>query len=313
MTSSPTSRRQFLSTLAMAGAGLAALPGCATLSGAPKPLFEISLAEWSLHRALRDRGTMNHLDFPVVARQAYGIGAVEFVNQFFMDKAEDMPYLADLKSRCQGEGVRALLIMCDREGRLGDPDEARRQQAVENHHKWARAARFLGCHSIRVNADAGGQGTFEEQQKRAADGLAALSEYAATLKLNVIVENHGGLSSHGAWLAGVMKLVDMPNCGTLPDFGNFGIGEGREYDRYQGVSELMPFAKSVSAKSHDFDESGDETHTDYTKMMRIVLSAGYRGFVGIEYEGNRLGEPDGIRATQALLERVRETLSARFS
>jgi len=303
------SRRHFLSTLAVAGAGLAALPGCATVRREPAPLFDISLAEWSLHRALRNRGTMNNLDFPAVTRQAYHIGAVEFVNQFFKDKADDTAYLTDLKGRCNGEGVRCLLIMCDGEGRLGDPDEALRNKAVENHHQWVRAAKFLGCHSIRVNADSANQGTFEEQQKRAADGLASLSEFAATMRINVIVENHGGLSSHGAWLAGVMKMVNLPNFGTLPDFGNF----PPEINRYDAVEKMMPFAKAVSAKSHEFDAEGNEVHTDYTKMMRIVLSAGYRGFVGIEYEGGTLSEPDGIRATKALLERVREQLSTQFS
>jgi sugar phosphate isomerase/epimerase len=193
--------------------------------------------------------------------------------------------------------------MIDGEGDLGDPDEKARQSAVERHHKWVEAAARLGCHSIRVNARS--TGTYEEQLKLAADGLAQLSEFAAGHKLNVIVENHGGLSSDGGWLAGVMKQVGMNNCGTLPDFGNFG-----SYDRYKGVEELMPYAKAVSAKSHQFDDTGNETKTDYYRMMKIVVDSGYRGFVGIEWEGGKPSEVEGIRLTQKLLERVREKLSA---
>jgi sugar phosphate isomerase/epimerase len=230
------------------------------------------------------------------------------VNQFFKDKARDAAYLKELKSRCDGEGVRSLLIMCDGEGALGDADEQRRAQAVTNHHPWVEAAASLGCHSIRVNAQS--SGTYDEQMQRAADGLRRLTEFGAQHDINVIVENHGGLSSNGAWLAGVMKQVDHPRCGTLPDFGNFGLGDGKEYDRYQGVTEMMPWAKAVSAKSHDFDADGKETHTDYRRMMKIVLDAGYHGYVGVEYEGGGLSEPDGIKATKNLLETVRAEFAA---
>lgn len=302
-----SSRRLFLQQTALTTAAVA-LGGCASPER-KQPLFKISLAEWSLNKALFSK-KLDHLDFPKAAKQDYGIGAIELVNQFFMKKAKDQTYLADFKKRASDEGVKILLIMCDGEGALGDPDDAKRKQAVENHHQWADAAKYFGCHSIRVNADAKGQGSFEEQQKRAADGLRQLSEYCAKLSLNCIVENHGGLSSNGQWLAGVMKLVNLPNCGTLPDFGNFGLGDGKEYDRYLGVTELMPFAKAVSAKSNDFDAQGNCVETDYRRMMKIVLDAGYHGFVGIEYEGNRLSEPEGIRATKVLLERVRDEFSA---
>jgi sugar phosphate isomerase/epimerase len=194
--------------------------------------------------------------------------------------------------------------MCDGEGRLGDPNANRRKKAIENHYRWVDAAKELGCHSIRVNA--GSKGSYDEQLKLAADGLRRLTEFGAQNDMNVIVENHGGLSSNGAWLSAVMREVDHPRCGTLPDFGNFRLGGGKEYNRYKGVRELMPFAKAVSAKSHDFDEKGNETHTDYMRMMRIVLDADYRGFVGVEYEGKKLSERDGIIATKKLLERVRD-------
>ncbi|MBW7905087.1 MAG: sugar phosphate isomerase/epimerase [Phycisphaerae bacterium] len=281
-------------------------PEASPAGAGDEPLFRISLAQWSLHRALRE-GRLAHLDFAATAKRDYGIDAVEYVNSFFKDKARDADYLRDMKQRAADAGVRSLLIMCDGEGNLGDPDDARRRQAVENHHRWIEAAKALGCHSIRVNAAS--SGTFEEQQKLAADGLRRLTEFGARHELNVIVENHGGLSSNGAWLAGVMRMVDHPRCGTLPDFGNFNLGDGKQYDRYQGVRELMPFAKAVSAKSHDFDEAGDEIHTDFRRMMKIVVDAGYRGYVGIEYEGGRLSEPEGIRATKRLLERVRKALA----
>jgi sugar phosphate isomerase/epimerase len=179
---------------------------------------------------------------------------------------------------------------------------------VENHHKWVDAAKFLGCHSIRVNAASAG--SYEEQIKLAADGLAKLTEYGAANGLNVIVENHGGLSSNGAWLTAVIRAVNHPRCGTLPDFGNFQVRPGEWYDRYQGVAEMMPFAKAVSAKSHDFDAKGEEMHTDYRKMMKIVLDAGYRGYVGVEYEGEKRGEREGIVLTRKLLEKVQDEMNA---
>lgn len=263
--------------------------------------FEISLAQWSLHKRLFDQGDnkLDNLDFALTSKQL-GVDAIEYVNIFFKDKADDEVYLAEMKKRASDNGVKSLLIMCDGEGNLGDPDEAKRKQAVTNHHKWIRAAKFLGCHSIRVNAAS--DGTYDEQLKLAADGLGSLSEYAKELGLNVIVENHWGLSSNPDWLVGVIKSVGMDNCGTLPDFGNF----PDEVDRYEAVKAMMPFAKAVSAKSYDFDADGNDTKIDYDRMMKIVLDAGYKGYVGIEYEGGRLSEEDGIIATRKLLERIRQ-------
>jgi sugar phosphate isomerase/epimerase len=276
------------------------------LASCSKPsLYKISLAQWSLNKTLF-AGKMDNLDFAPMARQTYGIEAVEYVNQFFKDKAKDEKYLMEMKNRADDVGVKSLLIMCDGEGRLGDPDESERIQAVENHYKWVEAAKFLGCHSIRVNAAS--EGEFEEQKKLAADGLRRLTEYGDQHGMNIIVENHGGYSSHGKWLTDVIKMVDHPRCGTLPDFGNFRVSDEEEYDRYQGVKELMPFAKAVSAKSQEFDETGNEVRTDYLKMMGIVVDAGYHGYVGIEYEGRKLSEDAGIRATKKLLERVHDQL-----
>ena len=292
-------RRDFLCS--STGLALAAALPLYADDKAKKPLFLISLAQWSLHNAYRDKKN-DPLDFAVNAKKDYDIDAIEYVNQFYKGKAKDEKYIADLKKRADDNGVKSVLIMCDGEGALGDPDEKKRQEAVENHYKWVELAKYLGCHSIRVNAQS--KGSREEQQKLAADGLRKLTEFGAKHEINVIVENHGGLSSNGEWLAGVMKMVDHPRCGTLPDFGNF-----YDFDRYEGVKLMMPFAKGVSAKSYDFDDKGNETKIDYRKMMKIVLDANYHGRVGIEYEGDKLSEPEGIRATKRLLERLREELA----
>ncbi len=328
--------------------GAAAVTGCMddgapTAVGdtvdAPDPaldgaLYRISLAEWSYFRELLGdsvqtlandtfgdlllsdprslyRGELDHLDFPARAR-SLGFDAVEYVNTFFFDRARDEEYLADLKSRADGEGVASLLIMCDAEGAIGAPEAADRAQTVENHHKWVEAAAFLGCHSVRVNAAS--EGSFEEQQKLAADGLRQLCEYADGHDVDILVENHGGISSNGEWLAGTIAMVEHSRIGTLPDFGNFRISDEPEesYDRYRGVAELMPHARAVSAKSYDFDENGNETTIDYERMLRIVLDAGYRGWVGIEFEG-RMAADEGIVKTKDLLERLREELAPEYA
>jgi sugar phosphate isomerase/epimerase len=283
----------------------------------PKDLFfKISLAEWSLHKALFAK-ELDNLDFPAKAKNDFGISGVEYVNQFFKDKAQDEKYLAELKKRCDDNGVTSVLIMIDGEGELAEVDAKKRLKSVENHYKWVDAAKYLGCHSIRVNCF--GIGTEEEVSKAGIEGLRKLSEYAQKDNIGIIVENHGGYSSNGQWLSNVIKSVGLPNCGTLPDFGNFCIKrkdgkqwEGpcvEEYDRYKGVEEMMPYAKGVSAKVYDLDAQGNCVETDYNKIMSVVKNAGYNGWVGIEYEGDKLSEPDGIKATKALLERVGATLS----
>ncbi|MBA61218.1 MAG: xylose isomerase [Planctomycetaceae bacterium] len=294
-------RRDFMKSATAATVATAVIPAIADEKKKKKPLFKLSLAQWSLHRAIFG-GKIKNEDFAKVTKEEFNISCIEYVNQFFKDKAENMDYLKDLKKRADDLGVKTNLIMCDGEGRLGDPDNAKRTQAVENHYKWVQAAKFLGGHSIRVNAASAGE--YNEQLELAADGLSRISEFAAKHDMNVIVENHGGLSSNGEWLSAVMKKVGMKNCGTLPDFGNF-----HDYDRYKGVEETMPFAKAVSAKSHNFDDNGNETKTDYIKMMKIVLKHGYNGFVGIEYEGREKPEMEGIKLTKRLLVNVRKQLS----
>ncbi|WP_234733964.1 TIM barrel protein [Tellurirhabdus bombi] len=308
------SRRSFLKHVGALTAASVALPG---LANAPvkKMFFEISLAEWSLNKELRNKKLTN-LDFPVVAKKDFGIDIVEYVNQFFQDKAKDTAYLNELLKRCKDNGVRNHLIMIDNEGGLAETDAAKRNEAVENHKKWVECAKYLGCKTIRVNSF--GRGTREEVAKAAVEGLSKLGEFAKPVGINIIVENHGGYSSDGQWLANVMKQVGMKNVGTLPDFGNFCIKRSdgsewggkcqEEYDRYQGVTEMMPYAKGVSAKAHDFDAAGNSTDIDYNRMMKIVKDSGFKGIVGIEYEGSTLDAYEGIRKTKALLERVGATV-----
>lgn len=300
------SRRHFLASSALTGAALANPFLTRQILAGEKELFKISLAQWSLHKSFFD-GVYDPVDFAKIARGKFDIEAIEYVNQFYFDSLDDKLVKA-LRERADGEGVISNLIMVDREGDLGAPDKDVRQQAVENHYRWADAAHVLGCQSIRVNARS--SGSWDEQMKLAADGLRSLADHCEKLGLDVLVENHGGLSSNAQWLMGVMKLAGHEGVGTLPDFGNFLIDKetGESYDRYLGTEELMPFAKAVSAKTHDFDKEGNETTIDYLRMMAIVVNAGYSDWVGIEYEGKTLPEEEGILKTMQLLERVRNQL-----
>ena len=315
-----SSRREFITQLGGATALGFLVSACSSSKAAAtssSPFFyEISLAEWSLHKALFANKITN-LDFPGIAKNQYGISVVEYVNQFFKDKANDTKYLNDLLTRCKDNGVTNHLIMCDGEGSLGDLDAAKRKQAVENHYKWVDAAKYLGCRTIRVNAF--GEGSADDVQKAAIESLSQLGEYAAKEGLNVIVENHGHYTSDGNWMVGLMKGVNRSNVGVLPDFNNFcvkreggGTWSGKcieEYDRYKGVKQMMPYAKGASAKTIDFDANGNCIETDYVRMLQIIKDSGFKGYIGIEYEGEKISEDEGIRKTKALLEKVTPMLS----
>ncbi|MDG1893699.1 MAG: sugar phosphate isomerase/epimerase [Fuerstiella sp.] len=307
----PINRRSFLvSSAGVLAAGLAERTASAFTTVNRRRSYRISLAQWSLHKELK-AGRLDNLDFAATTKDKFGIEGVEYVNQFFKDKAEDKSYLAEMNKRAADNGVTQLLIMIDGEGQLGAASLTQRVKAVENHYKWVEAAKTLGCHAIRVNAAS--SGSYEDQVHRAADGLRSLSEFGDQHGIDVIVENHGGLSSNGKWLTAVMQKVDHKRCGTLPDFGNFGINRNKNewYDRYEGTKELLPYAKAVSAKTYDFDETrpfvtvdtrwGKET--DYKRMMKIVVESDYEGWIGIEYEGGKLDEYAGIKASKDLLER----------
>ena len=276
----------------------------------------ISLAEWSINKPLFG-GQMQHLDFAKIAKDV-GIDAIEYVNRFFKDKARDTAYLEEMNTRARGEGVAQVLIMCDGEGNLGDSDAAKRQTAVENHYKWVEAARVLGCHTIRVNGYSDTTKTTEEQQKLVADGLHRLCEFADKAGINVVIENHGGLSSDAKWLVQTIKLANHKRAGTLPDFGNFRLAgptkdnpdrKVESYDSYTGVAEMMPLARGVSVKPRVWDANGKDADIDLLRMMKIVVDAGYRGHCGIEYgpEGKEL---EGVKDLRIQLEKVRDQLAS---
>ncbi|WP_028978850.1 sugar phosphate isomerase/epimerase family protein [Sporocytophaga myxococcoides] len=309
-------RRTFIKEASIVAGGLTLLSSVPSgLFAADKFDFKISLAQWSLHKAMFS-GKLTTLDFALIAKKEFGLDAVEYVNQFFADKAKDQEYLKNLKQRAEDNGVKSLLIMVDNEGSLSSTVASERKTAVENHYKWVDAAKFLGCHSIRVNLH--GAGSDEEWKSASIEGLGKLAEYGANHKMNVIVENHGQHSSNGALLAEVIKQINNPFCGTLPDFGNFCMRREKGdlwespcvewYDRYKGVKEMLPYAKGVSAKAFNFDSKGNEQDIDFKKMLELVKASGYKGYIGIEYEGEMLDEYAGIKATKKLLEKVRAEL-----
>jgi len=306
------SRRSFIKKTALGAtaASLMPLSTHATIS-APISMPKISLAQWSLHRAL-EKGLVQAVDFAQIAQNTYGINAVEYVNQFYVSMVHSEKFWSQMKQNAENEGVKSLLIMVDNEGDLGNLNDTKRKQAVENHYKWIIAAKILGCHSIRVNAF--GEGEANLVRAALVDGLSELAAFGKKEDINVIIENHGLHTSNGAFMTSIIKEVQNPYLGTLPDFGNWclnakwGSTQNNRcddvYDRYKGVTEFLPFAKGVSAKSYAFDENGNETIIDYEKMLKIVKDFGFDGYIGIEFEGENMPEPEGIRATKALIERV---------
>lgn len=338
-------RRNFLKTTATAAMGTLLLPKLAAssyfgTSNAKTFTFDISLAEFSFAGELMS-GKMTNMEFPARAKNEFDINVLEYVSGFFNNKHTDQSYLKELKQRCDDLGMKNHLIMVDG-ANIADLDAAKRKQAVESHHAWVDAAKYLGCDKIRVNlgdtmkaVSGEPDDPAEAAAAAAADGYRQLLEYAAKQNMLVIVENHFGNSTDIDWLVGVLKEVNMPNAGLLPDFGNFcrqrskpteaGI-KGmmnttciKEYDRYEGVKKMMPYAKGISAKSHKFDAAGNETETDFLKMFQIIKDGGFQGYVGVEYEGGFMNmfnpsagyvtTGEGIKATKKLLETVRKQLA----
>lgn len=284
------------------------------------PFFKLSLAQWSIHKMIKDGG-VDPYTFAEKAKK-WGFSGLEYVSQLYPADLGDDEYSEKAmatfveKSNVEAKkhGLKNVLIMIDRQGNLAASDEKERNETVEKHKKWVDAAAAMGCHAIRVNLN--GSAVPAEWQKNSVDGLTKLCTYAKGKNINVLVENHGGLSSNGAMHAEVMKIVNMDNCGTLPDFGNFCITRKEdsrecadEYDKYKGVEELMPYAKAVSAKSNEFDADGNDTKIDYTKMLQIVKNHGYTGYIGVEYEGSKLSEEEGIIATKELMLKAAKELS----
>ena len=308
-------RRSFIKE-SLVGAGALMTASSFRLPIFQDPDIRISLAEWSFHRAL-ETGKMDHLDFPSRAKNEFGISAVEYVNGFFggtkmnfKEAAKNRAYLNEMLKRSQDAGVFNHLLMCDDEGPLSSIDEKERLASVDNHKKWIEAAKILGCLTVRVNLH--GAGSAEDRKKASIDALNRLGEFAKPFQINVVVENHGSVTSNGEWLADVMKQVGRDNVGTLPDFGNFCIShpwgtiqEGCTdmYDIYKGIQQLLPYAKGVSAKTYDFGSNGEQPLMDYKRLIDIVKVSGFKGYIGIEYEGINQPEDEGVRNTQKLLKK----------
>ena len=307
-------RKQFLSITGMSTLGLASPISIFSNNNVLKN--KISLAQWSMNKSFFS-GKEDAEDFPLLAANL-GFQGVEYVNQFYFDQLKDgttssknVKSLAKkLNTKAQDSNISNVLIMIDQEGELAARSSRKIIKSVEQHKKWVELAAELACQSIRVNLS--GVKNPNLWIDKSVEGLTGLCEFAKTMNINVIVENHGGLSSNAGLLAQVMKKTNLENCGTLPDFGNFCIsgkwgaepGCKVEYDKYKGVAELMPYAKSVSAKSYNFDENGNETKINFAKMMKILRDHDYQGFIGVEYEGSILSEEKGILATKNLIERL---------
>ena len=285
---------------------------------AQEPFFKLSLAQWSLHRTFNEDGE-DPFKFAEMAKEA-GFEGLEYVNHIYAKQIEQLGFdkvIDSLNTLSEKQDMRNVLIMVDGEGDLADPDEEVRNQAVENHKKWIDAAQELGCHSIRVNTF--GTNDSELWVPAVVDGLKKLSTYAATKDINVLAENHGWLSSDIPVLMEAINKVDMENCGTLPDFGNWCVKrkEGEQWgecleeypDKYEGIETMLTEAKAVSAKAYDFDEEGNETTLDFPRIIKLVKESGYTGYIGVEYEGNRLPEQEGIQAIKNLLIKSAQSLN----
>ena len=305
-------RRTFLRTGITGTAALALSPMLAC--GTNQKQLHISLAEWSLNRSFRD-GSLDANDFASIAMDKYGIGACEYVNGFYTEHATDEKFWNEMKLRSDNAGVVNKVLMVDDEGDLGVADDAERLQSVENHYKWVHAASLLGCETMRVNAF--GDPDREKYRSAIIDAMSRLAEYAAPLGINIVIENHGLFSSDADLITGIIKEVNLPNFGSLPDFGNWCLSAkwgttqfecDEVYDRYQGVTEMLPFAKAVSAKSYNFNEKGEDTKIDYYRMMKLVKESAYDGYIGIEYEGTEKSEHEGIMLTKELMQKAWEVV-----
>jgi len=315
-------RRQFLQTTAAAALAASTLQLRSTLA-ADSPRYRLALGQWTFHRAFRgepDVAKRDGLEFPTMAGEL-GFEGVDYSGLLLGENHADPKYLAELNRRAAAAGVRNVLILVDLTVLLGAPTEAARHEAVEKFRPWLTAAATLGCSGIRVNARSEARLPADEQARLVADGVTRLLEVSAPMKLDVLIENHGeGLNCDGAWIASVVKQVGSPRCGTLPDFGNFqkNRARGEFHDRYAGVAAMLPFAKCVCAKAHDFDANGDECYSDYARMLRLLADSGYQGWIEVEYEGPGgtprtpaperppaapLGEREGALATKRLLQK----------
>ena len=302
-------RRNFLSVTLTAGIASSVFPSTNFVKFNSIENLKISLAQWSLNKSIKN-GKLPILDFAKKAR-SFNIEGIEFVSGLYTRDTDILERMSmnslakELIKRSEDYGIDNVLFMIDNQGDLASSNKNERLQAIDNHKRWIDLSAEIGCKTMRVNLN--GEKDLNKWTKNSVKSLTVLNKYNENI--NVVVENHGGLSSNGKYLSNVMSKVKLENCGTLPDFGNFCMNGSpwgnctQMYDRYLGTEELMPYAHAVSAKSYDFDDEGNETSIDHKRMMEIVKRSGYQGYVGIEYEGNRLAEDDGIIATKKLLEK----------
>ena len=271
---------------------------------------KFSLGQWTFHKALF-ANEMTTVDF-IHKTKELGFQGVDFVNQFFMDKAEDLPFLDSLKSTLDENKLKATLILIDREGDLGNPNDEERKLAIENHKQWIHAAEYLACPSVRFNAF--GNGSADEVMEACVASIGILADYAKTKGIEVLIENHGGYSSDPNWLVSLYKKLNRSNVALLPDFDNWCIerenGERwgtpciNEYDRYKGMKLLLPFAGTISIKSFGFDEEGKEIKTDFERVFEMVKETGYPEYMGIEFEGDGMPPSEGLKKTLSLIKRI---------
>ena len=306
-------RRKFNKIVSSLSSGIILSNGysCSNLNNIDK--YGISLAQWSLHKMIKIDKTLNPMDFAQKSKEL-GYDAIEYVSTLYrpiLEKLSIKEMTKKLINKSKEHDVKNLLIMVDDEGNLSSSNLSEIKEAIDKHKRWIEMASKLECHSVRVNLE--GEDQLDKWKDNSIKGLSLLSEFASNYNINIIVENHGGNSSIGKELAEVIKNVNLDNCGTLPDFGNFCIKRKNgslydgpcdiEYDKYEGMKDLMPYAKAVSAKSYDFDPFGNETTIDFKKMMDIVDEFNYNGYLGIEYEGNNHSEINGIELTKKLIQK----------
>ena len=326
------SRRNFIKKLFLLSQSLL-LPQNLISNHYSKKNLDIALQVYSFAPELL-QGKFQILDFPRIIRNDYNISGAEYWSIAFLGKEKDNEFIKSLRNNSKEFGVDNLIILVDnidiqtmKSGpSLASSIKTERDSAIDFHKQWVEVAKEIGCHSIRVNLR-----SKEDDNKKILDNssksLHELIEFSKNYKINIVVENHGGITGDADWMVDLMENINSKYLGTLPDFGssNFCVNKGEldlegitnrcenQYDKYDGVKKLMPYAKGVSAKSHNFNEEGEELSTDFSRMIKIISESDYDGYITIEYEGaimsmygqgeNYLNSNEGIIATKKLIEK----------
>ncbi len=271
--------------------------------------IEIGLSTWSLHRhmgpikrqVVTDTGEKHEwteeypedvslLDFAGFARKEYGLTHLELIQMSF--PSTEASYLKKLRSAVEAAEAVIENVPID----VGDICELapeRRAEHVRNIKSWMDVAAAIGSRAVRVNTGPSREGS--DALALAVESCKRLAEHADKLGLNVLIENHGGISSDPQLLKQLIESVSTERMGACPDFGGFD-----EAIRYDGLQKIMPLAKLVHAKSYAFDEHGEETAIDYARCMQIVKNSGFSGVLSIEYEGDG-NASEGIKKTKELI------------